>query len=143
MTRKNGKSLNFPLDFAVNLKLLFAVVFQSLSCARLFCKPTDCSLPGSSLHAISQARIQRGLYFLLQGIFSTQGSNPCLLHWQGDSLPLSHQGSPYFKTSPILLFGETLLWEGSLVFSLLGANNKSFLMIFGFVVSIGSTPTKM
>ena len=23
-----------------------------------------------------------------------QGSNPCLLHWQADSLPLSHQGSP-------------------------------------------------
>ena len=28
------------------------------------------------------------------GIFSNQGSNPCLLHWQADSLPLSHQGSP-------------------------------------------------
>ena len=30
---------------------------------------------------------------LLQTIFLTQGSNPCLLHWQADSLPLSHQGS--------------------------------------------------
>ena len=28
------------------------------------------------------------------GIFLDQGSNPCLLHWQVDSLPLSHQGSP-------------------------------------------------
>ena len=28
------------------------------------------------------------------GIFPDQGSNPCLLHWQADSLPLSHQGSP-------------------------------------------------
>ena len=28
------------------------------------------------------------------GIFLDQGSNPCLLHWQADSLPLSHQGSP-------------------------------------------------
>ena len=27
---------------------------------------------------------------LLQGIFQPQGSNPCLLHWQADSLPLSH-----------------------------------------------------
>ena len=27
------------------------------------------------------------------GIFLDQGSNPCLLHWQADSLPLSHQGS--------------------------------------------------
>ena len=29
-----------------------------------------------------------------RGIFPTQGPNPCLLHWQVDSLPLSHQGSP-------------------------------------------------
>ena len=35
-----------------------------------------------------------GLPFLLQGIFPTQGSNSCLLHWQVDSLPLSHEGSP-------------------------------------------------
>ena len=28
------------------------------------------------------------------GIFLDQGSNPCLLHWQVDSLPLSHQGNP-------------------------------------------------
>ena len=38
-----------------------------------------------------------GCYFLLQGIFLTQGSNPrllCLLHWQVDSLPLSHLGNP-------------------------------------------------
>ena len=28
------------------------------------------------------------------GIFPDQGLNPCLLHWQVDSLPLSHQGSP-------------------------------------------------
>ena len=28
------------------------------------------------------------------GVFPGQGSNPCLLHWQADSLPLSHQGSP-------------------------------------------------
>ena len=35
-----------------------------------------------------------GLHFLLQGIFSTQGLDLHLLHWQVDSLPLSHQGSP-------------------------------------------------
>jgi len=32
-------------------------------------------------------------HFLFQGIFLTQGSNLCLLHrlhWQPDSLPLSH-----------------------------------------------------
>ena len=28
------------------------------------------------------------------GIFPDQGSNPCSLHWQADSQPLRHQGSP-------------------------------------------------
>ena len=36
-----------------------------------------------------------GYHSFLQGIFPTQGSNPGLLHWQEDSLPLSHQGSPF------------------------------------------------
>ena len=31
------------------------------------------------------------------GIFADQGLNLCLLHWQADSLPLSHQGSPSGK----------------------------------------------
>ena len=30
------------------------------------------------------------------GIFPDEGSNLCLLHWQANSLPLSHQGSPVF-----------------------------------------------
>ena len=33
-----------------------------------------------------------GCHFLVQGIFPTQGSNPCLLHWEADSLLLSHLG---------------------------------------------------
>ena len=35
-----------------------------------------------------------GCHFLLQGFFLTQGVNLPLLHWQADSLLLSHQGSP-------------------------------------------------
>ena len=38
-----------------------------------------------------------GCHFLLQGIFSTQGWNLCLLHWQADSLPLSHIRSHYIR----------------------------------------------
>ena len=30
------------------------------------------------------------------GILPDQGSNPCPLHWQADSQPLRHQGSPLF-----------------------------------------------
>ena len=31
---------------------------------------------------------------MAHGVLPSQGSNPCLLHWQVDCLPLSHQGSP-------------------------------------------------
>ena len=40
-----------------------------------------------------------GCHFILQGIFLTQGSNPCLLHGQADSLSLHHLGSPLVDTS--------------------------------------------
>ena len=33
------------------------------------------------------------------GIFPDQELNLCLLHWQEDSLPLSHQGSPHLINS--------------------------------------------
>ena len=38
-----------------------------------------------------------GLPFSPPGIFQTQESNPCLLHWQVDSLPLCYLGSPSWK----------------------------------------------
>ena len=37
-----------------------------------------------------------GCHFIPQGVLPSQGSNQHLLHWQADSLPLSHQGRPYF-----------------------------------------------
>ena len=37
-----------------------------------------------------------GCHFVLQGIFSTQGSNLGLLHWRQTLQPLSHQGSPKY-----------------------------------------------
>ena len=51
----------------------------------------DCRLPGFSIHGISQ-RYWNGFLFPFQGILLTQGLNLHLLHWQADSLPLSHQG---------------------------------------------------
>ena len=62
------------------------------------CDPMDCSPPDSSDHEISQAGILEWVaVFLLQGIFLTQGSNPCLLHllhWQVGSLQLAPPGKP-------------------------------------------------
>ena len=69
-----------------------------LSCLTL-CNPTDCSLPGSSVHGIFQARILEWA-----AIFSfRESSRPRdqtrvfrhLLHWRVDSLPLHHLGSPW------------------------------------------------
>ena len=50
-----------------------------------------------------------GCHFLLQGIVPAQGSNPslpCLLHWQVDSLPLSHLGSSF----PLCSWIISLYW---------------------------------
>ena len=55
-----------------------------------------------------------GCHLLLQGIFPTQESIPHLLHWQADSLPLSHQGSPSVKGQ--MLIKESLSCrEGALM----------------------------
>ena len=65
------------------------------------CDSVDCSLPGSSVHGIFQAT-QVGCHFLFSGMFLTQGLTPplsCLLHWQVDSLPLHHLGSPLILES--------------------------------------------
>ena len=58
--------------------------------------------PGSSVHGILQARILEWVAMpSSQGIFPTQGTNPHLLLWHLDSLPLSHWRPPY--VSPDLL----------------------------------------
>ena len=65
---------------------------KSLQSCLTLCDPMDWSPPGSSVHGILQAKI------LLQGIFPSQGSNPCLLcllHWQAGSLPLAPPGKPW------------------------------------------------
>ena len=59
--------------------------FLTSQTTRLLC-PWD--YPGKNTEVIC--------HFLLQGIFSTQGLNPCLLHllhWQADSLPLKGRES--------------------------------------------------
>ena len=61
------------------------------------CNPMDCSLPGSSVHGILQAKILEQVAISYQGIFPTQRSNSCLLPflpWQVESLPLHHLGTP-------------------------------------------------
>ena len=62
------------------------------SCLTL-CNPMGGSPPGCPWDSLDK-NTGVGCCFLLQGIFPTKGSNPHLLYWQPDSLPLSHVGSP-------------------------------------------------
>jgi len=39
---------------------------------------------------------------MARGIFPDQRSHPCFLHWQVDSLPLSHQRSPHHLLNMVL-----------------------------------------
>ena len=54
---------------------------KSLQPCPTLCDPMDHSLPDSSVHGILKARIRVGCWTLLQGIFPSQGLNPCLLRW--------------------------------------------------------------
>ena len=63
------------------------------SCPTLF-DPMDCSPPGSSVHGILQEEYWSVLPFPPPEDLPDPKIAPCLLHWQADSLPLSHLGSP-------------------------------------------------
>ena len=59
--------------------------------------PVDCSLPGSSVHGILQARILKWVAMPSPGDLPDPGiepETPVAPALQADSLPLSHQGSP-------------------------------------------------
>ena len=76
------------------------------------------SLPGSSIHGISQARIQSGLLFPSPQIFPTQGSNLGLLHCRQILYHVSYQGSPWLTLYYMMLLEKdmathcsTLAWK--------------------------------
>ena len=81
-------------------KLLLAfIIWKSevaQSCPTL-CNPMDCSLPGSSVHGIFQARVLEWVVISFsRGSFPTQGSKPGLPQYWQTLYRLSHQGSPYY-----------------------------------------------
>ena len=71
--------LNF--DSLINEKQhLWCVCVYTQSCSTL-CSPMDCSLPGSSVHGISQERIlDQVAISSCRGFSWPQGSNLCLLY---------------------------------------------------------------
>ena len=89
-------SAHFACVCAKSLQLCLTLWPYGLWPARLLC---PWGSPGKNTGV--------GCHPLLQGIFPTQGSNPCflcLLHWQTGSLPLvpagQPQGSLYFSLIP-------------------------------------------
>ena len=76
-----------------------AAVVYLLSCDRLFCNPADCSLPGSSAHGTSQARIQEWVAIPSPGDLPEPGiksGSNAFSALQADSLPSEPLGKPQF-----------------------------------------------
>ena len=102
--RKTETSSNHkgPGPYMESSHLLHHIVFKvyartlsRFSRVRLFVASWTCTLPGSSVHGILQARILKWVHrALFQGIFLTQRWNPGLWHWQECSLPLALPGKP-------------------------------------------------
>ena len=72
--------------------LVFKV--KSLSRVRLFATPWTVAHQAPLSMGFTRQEYGWGCHFLLQGIFSTQGSNPGLLHCRQILNQLSHKGSP-------------------------------------------------
>ena len=70
---------------------------------QLFCDPMDCQAPLSL--GCPRQEYWSSCHSLLQGIFLTQGVNPCLLHWQ---VP---PGKPCQSTEQCVLLRKDLKWS--------------------------------
>ena len=69
------------------------LLFRHSACLTL-CDPMDCVHQAPRPWDFLGKNTGEGCHFLFQWIFPTQGLKLCLLHWQVDSFPLSHQESP-------------------------------------------------
>ena len=90
--KKKKSALNRHVTYSV---ILLSICVCVCVCAWftsrvwIFVTLLDCSPPGSSVHGIFQARI---LKWVVISFSSGSSLNLGLLHWQADSLSLSHQG---------------------------------------------------
>ena len=96
----------------------FLKVLSHFSGVQLFETPRTVAHHAPLSMEFSRQEYWNGLPFPPPGIFKTQGSNSCLLHllhWQGDSLPLSPWGSPIlWKAYAQIIFSyfsDNLTWN--------------------------------
>ena len=86
-------TVNQHLDLFLHVCVCVCVCVCAQSVLSEPLQPMDCSPPGASVHGILQTRILEWVgRLLLQESFLIQRLD--LLHWQTDSLPLCHLGSP-------------------------------------------------
>ena len=105
------------------------------------CDPMDYSLPDSSVHEISQARILGWIAIaLLQGIFLTQGSKPGLLHYRQILYHLSHQGSLSQRVLPS--FEKILAIPTSGPLHMLSSSSKTSFLLWS-MSQISPYPLKL
>ena len=86
-------------DFSCGAQVLESMGFSRASVVAA--RGLDSCSPGALEQRLNSCGALASLLCVVCGVFLDQGSNPCLLHWQADSLTLSHQGSPpnlFFKT---------------------------------------------
>ena len=84
------------------------------------CKPLDCSLATFSVHGMAQARILEWVAISSPGDLPDPGIEPVSPAWQADSLPLSHQGSPFkFCASGLKKYSKSL-YNGELTLQAVG-----------------------
>ena len=113
-------------NFEHNTESMFFLYFIVVKCAVVIVLVAkSCPTLATSWTIVSQAPLfmnfpgknpEVGCHFLLQEIFTAQGLNRCLLHWQADSLPLSHQRSPLVKYTSyqfyhLSMFKWIVLWH--------------------------------
>ena len=91
----------WSFDFSISPSNEYSGLISFRCCVQLFVTPWTIAHQAPLSMGFPRAKITgMGCHFLCQGIFPTQGLNLCLLHWQADSLLMSHQGSP----ASLLLF---------------------------------------
>ena len=81
------------------------------------CYPADCRPPGSFVRGISQLRILECI--VISSSKWSSWPNPCLPHWQEDSLPLSHSSKILYNSIVVLAEakqeGKMKTWWGILL----------------------------
>ena len=83
------------ISYQIHIRTL--VVGQLLSCVLTLCDPMDCSPPGFSSTGFSRQEYWSGLPFPSPRDLPDPGIEPTSPAVLMDSLPLSHQGTPYDK----------------------------------------------